>query len=59
MIYFDEAIELPVKQEFFSIDGETRTLKYSMELRDFQTSVDPSVFQIPVGFRREIESRPK
>ena len=52
VIFFDEVIGLPVKQEFYSIEGEARTLQYSSELRNFSTTVDPSAFQIPAGFRK-------
>ncbi|HUR96996.1 MAG TPA: hypothetical protein VMZ26_02895 [Pyrinomonadaceae bacterium] len=52
VIFFDEAIGLPVKQEFYSIEGEERKLQYSSELRNFSTTVDPATFQIPVGFKK-------
>ena len=52
MVFYDQSIGLPVKQEFYSIDGEARTLQYSFELRDFKTDVDASVFQIGREFRK-------
>ena len=52
VIFFDQSIGLPVKQEFYSIEGETRTLQYSFELRGFKTDVDESVFQIGKEFRK-------
>jgi hypothetical protein len=52
LIFFDEAIGLPVKQEFYRIEGDERTLQYSVELRDFRREVDGAMFQIPSGFRR-------
>lgn len=52
LIYFDEKIGMPVKQEFFSIEGDKRTLQYAVELRDFRTDVDPELFKIPKNFRR-------
>lgn len=57
MIFYDEAIALPVKQEFYAIDGETRTLQYSVEIKGFTTAVDPAVFQVPAGFRLERSRR--
>jgi len=51
-IFFDESIGLPVRQEFYSIEGDERKLQYSVELRDFRREVDESTFQIPPGFRR-------
>ena len=57
MIFFDESIGLPVKQEFYAIEGETRTLRYSMELRGFSGQVDQSLFQVPKEFRREVRKQ--
>jgi len=57
LIFFDETIGLPVRQEFYSIDGEKRELKYAVELRNFRTEVDPAAFQVPAGFRRESQNR--
>ncbi len=51
-IFFDETIGLPVKQEFYSIVGDERTMQYLYELYEFSTSVDPAVFEVPSGFRR-------
>jgi hypothetical protein len=51
-IYVDESIGLPVKQEFFSVIGETRTLQYIMELRNFRPEVDESAFEVPKDLRR-------
>jgi hypothetical protein len=52
MIFYDKSIGMPVKQEFYSIEGESRTLQYSFELREFKTEVDDSVFQIGKEFKK-------
>ena len=52
LIFFDQSVGLPVKQEFYSIEGEARTLQYSFELRGFKNEVDDSVFQIGKEFRK-------
>jgi len=52
IVFFDEAIGLPVKQEYYSLEGEKRTLRYSVELRDFKKELEPGVFEIPAGFRK-------
>lgn len=52
MIFFDEAIGLPVKEEFYSIEGDQRVLQYAVELKDFGTSVDPELFRVPADLRR-------
>ena len=52
MIYVDESLGLPVKQEFFSINGNQRTLEYSVELTNIRREIDTGVFEIPPGFRQ-------
>ena len=52
ILFLDESIGLPVKQEHYSVEGEKRTLRYSVELRDFRREVDPGSFEIPAGFRK-------
>ena len=51
-VFFDESIGLPVRQEFYSVNGDARKLQYSVELRDFRREVDPSVFVVPAGFKK-------
>ena len=51
-IFFDEKIGLPVRQEFYSIEGNERTLRYLFELYEFSTSVDAALFQVPADFRK-------
>lgn len=51
VISLDETIGLPMKQEFYSMDGGGRVLRYSVELQGFRTEVDPGLFQIPSGLR--------
>jgi hypothetical protein len=52
IINIDEPLGLPVKQEFFSINGEERTLEYSVELKNIRREIDAGVFEIPQGFRQ-------
>jgi outer membrane lipoprotein-sorting protein len=52
IIYFDETIGMPMKQEFFAMNGAEKTLQYSVEIVNFRTDVDESLFAIPVGFRK-------
>ena len=52
IVYFDETIGMPVKQEFFSVDGAEKILQYSVEMVNFRTDVDESLFAIPAGFRK-------
>lgn len=53
LIFFDENIGMTVKQEYYSIEGDKRTLQYAVELRDFRTAVDPEIFKVPQNFRRQ------
>jgi len=58
VIFFDEGIGLPVKQEFYSLEGDRRTLQYAVELEDFRKEVEPELFQVPSDFRRVTQNRP-
>lgn len=52
IVYFDELIGLPVKQEFFAVNGAEKTLQYSVDVVGFLTEVDEGLFAIPAGFRK-------
>lgn len=52
LIYVDESIGMPIKQELFSVEGENRTLQYTMELKNFKLETDEGLFAIPAGFRK-------
>ncbi len=53
LIFFDESVGLPVRQEFYSVDGEKKSLQYSFELQDFRREAEAGLFEIPPNFRRE------
>lgn len=57
LIFFDESIGLPVREEFYSIEGDQRTLQYSVELRDFRRDVQPELFTVPPDFRRQARNK--
>jgi len=63
LIHYDTALELPVKQEFFSIGDGRRTLSFSIEIVNFSLEPDPALFELPAGFRRasfdEVSGRPR
>ena len=52
VIFVDESIGLPVKQELYSLEGGRRVLRYTVELRNFKKEVDAGVFEVPDGLRR-------
>lgn len=57
LIFFDENIGIPVRQEFYSIEGDQRSLQYSVELRDFRTEADADLFVVPRNFRRQVSNK--
>ena len=52
IVYFDEMIGMPVKQDFFAVNGAEKTLQYSINVVGFLTEVDEGLFAIPAGFRK-------
>lgn len=52
IIYVDENLGFPVKQEFYSIGGEQRVLTYSVELRNTKLQTDETTFSIPKNYRQ-------
>lgn len=52
VIYVDENIKLPVRQEFYSLQNNQRVLTSTIELRNFKLSADENLFQLPEGFRK-------
>jgi len=51
-IYFDEALGMPVKHEFFAIDGERRSIMFSVAFKDLKLEADDSLFAIPEDFKK-------
>jgi outer membrane lipoprotein-sorting protein len=47
LIYVDENLKLPVRQEFYSRAGEQKTLLYTIELKNFQLQTDEKLFEPP------------
>lgn len=52
IIYVDEKIGLPVKQEFYSADGEQKKLTLTVELKNFSLQPETSVFELPKDYRK-------
>ncbi len=57
MIFLDEKLQYPVKQEIWSVKGDKRALAFSMELRDISLDPDPSQFVIPRDYTLKPEDR--
>ncbi|MBC7901677.1 MAG: hypothetical protein H7070_16675 [Saprospiraceae bacterium] len=52
VIYIDRATGIPVKQEFFTVDGERKALQYTVEFKNVLLDVEDSSFEIPKNLRR-------
>jgi hypothetical protein len=52
LIFVDEIYKIPVRQEFYSIEGDTKNLVYSMELQNIKLAVDEQLFELPKDFRK-------
>jgi hypothetical protein len=46
-VYVDETLGLPVRQEFYALGGEQKTLVYSFELKNAKLETDANLFAIP------------
>lgn len=51
-VYVDENLQMPVKQEFYSTNGEQKTLMFSMEMRNLRLEADDKLFELPKDFRK-------
>lgn len=52
VIFVDENYRLPVKQEYYSIDGSQKTLVSVIELRDIRLETDDTMFELPKEFKQ-------
>lgn len=52
LILVDENYKIPVRQEFYSVEGETKNLIYSIELQNLKLIADESLFEVPKDFRK-------
>ncbi|MCA1624899.1 MAG: hypothetical protein LC768_03080 [Acidobacteria bacterium] len=52
MIYIDENFKIPVRQEFYSINGEQKNMIFSMEIRNLKMQTDEKLFEIPKDFKK-------
>ncbi len=52
LIWIDEKIGLPVKQEFYSVSGEQKTLNFTFEIKNFASPVNDNIFEISPDFRK-------
>ncbi len=52
IVFVDEKIGLPVRQEFYSRRGEQKNLTYTVEIRNFKSQTEDNLFAIPKDFRK-------
>ncbi len=52
LIFIDEKLGLPVRQEFYSTSGEQKILTYSVELKNLKLQTDENLFAVPTDFKK-------
>ncbi len=52
LIYIDENLKLPIKQEFYSLNGEQKTLLSAMEIKNLKLEIDEVLFELPKDFKQ-------
>lgn len=52
LIFVDESLKIPVKQEFYSVNGDQKTLHFTFEIRNFKTRTDENLFAVPKDFKK-------
>lgn len=52
LIFVDDNLKVPVRQEFYSVSGEQKTLTVSIELQNFKYVADENLFVLPKDFRK-------
>jgi hypothetical protein len=52
LIFVDKNFKIPVRQDYYSLEGETKNLLYSIELQNFKLIAEDNLFEIPKDFRK-------
>lgn len=52
VVTVDENINLPVRQEFYSVAGDRKTLVSTTELRNFNLRTDAANFELPKDYKK-------
>lgn len=52
LIFIDEKLKIPVREEFYTIGGEQKTLTFSIEIKEFKLAADKNFFELPKDFRK-------
>lgn len=51
LIFVDENLKLPVRQEFYSASGDGKTLMFSIELKNFSLQAEERLFELPKNYQ--------
>jgi hypothetical protein len=52
VVSYDESLGMPIKQEYFSLEGGERVLQLTVEVVNFINEPDAGIFSVPSGLRR-------
>jgi len=52
LVYVNEDVGMPVKEEFYSVNGDQRTLEYAAEFQDLKLTAEDDLFKIPDVFKK-------
>jgi outer membrane lipoprotein-sorting protein len=52
LIFVDENLKIPVRQEFYTTGGEQKILVFSMKLENLKLDADDKLFELPKDFRK-------
>ena len=52
VVTVDDAINLPVRQEFYSVESEHKSLVSTMELKNFKPQTDANIFDLPKDYKK-------
>lgn len=52
IIYVDENLKFPVKQEFYSVNGEQKTLVSAIEIKNLKLEANATLFDLPKDFKK-------
>lgn len=50
IVYVDDELKLPVRQEFYSLAGGERKLTMTVEVKEFETEAGDELFELPEGY---------
>ena len=50
-VFFDEKLELPIRQDMYSILSGKKELTFRFEISGFQTETDDALFELPANYR--------